>query len=60
VPTLRTMLLALDGVSWQGTTLQTTQTVTASDGTNRVELVAAPRPEARMVTFKPSRFERSS
>ena len=43
VPTLRNMLLALDGVTWQGHTVQTTQTVTASDGTKRVELVAAPR-----------------
>ncbi len=43
VPTLRNMLLALNGLSWQGRTVQTTQQVTAEDGTVRVELVAAPR-----------------
>ena len=43
VPTLRSMLLALDGVTWQGRTVHTTQTVTAADGTPRVELTASPR-----------------
>jgi len=43
VPTLRSMLLALDGVTWQGRTIQTTQTITAADGTPRVELTSSPR-----------------
>jgi membrane-bound serine protease (ClpP class) len=43
VPVLRNMLLALDDLEWQGRTVQTTQQITADDGTLRVELVAAPR-----------------
>lgn len=43
VPTLRNMLLALNGLAWEGRTVQTTQQVTADDGTARIELIAAPR-----------------
>lgn len=43
VPTLRNMLLALNELQWNGTTVRTTQQVTADDGTARVELIAAPR-----------------
>ena len=43
VPTLRSMLLALDGVAGPAGTVHTAETTAASDGTPRVDLVAAPR-----------------
>lgn len=45
VPTLQSMMAALDGLVWQGATLQTVQTGKADDGTPRVDLVVAPRLE---------------
>ena len=45
VPALRTMILALDGLTWQGKTLQTVQTTKADDGTPRVDLTVSPRLE---------------
>ena len=43
VATLRSMLLALDGVKGTAGTVRTAETTAASDGTPRVDLVAAPR-----------------